>query len=156
MPKRICPFDCDLIPQTKIHISEKEAYHGDNMKSVYDKTLKMLFNGAKRAFSTDDSQITSSDVQSSVVLKQNYKQMFLGNHCQLKSNGIIKPEPQLHCERCSLRKTDVQGRCTFCEKILCVQCIVACAKCGEEFCKPCTLVTYSDLEDEHRCLGCCR
>ena len=35
MPKRECPFDYDLIPQQKIHISVKEIQHEETKKSVY-------------------------------------------------------------------------------------------------------------------------
>lgn len=38
MPKRICPFDYDLVPQSKLHISEKEMYDEDSVKSMYGKT----------------------------------------------------------------------------------------------------------------------
>jgi hypothetical protein len=38
MPKRICPFDYDLVPQNKIHISEKELCDEESVKSVYGKT----------------------------------------------------------------------------------------------------------------------
>jgi len=38
MPKRICPFDYDLVPQSKLHISEKELYDEKSVKSVYGKT----------------------------------------------------------------------------------------------------------------------
>jgi len=38
MPKRLCPFDYDLVPQSKLHISEKELYDEETVKSVYGKT----------------------------------------------------------------------------------------------------------------------
>jgi len=38
MPKRICPFDYDLVPQSKLHISEKDLYDEESVKSVYGKT----------------------------------------------------------------------------------------------------------------------
>jgi hypothetical protein len=38
MPKRICPFDYDFVPQSKLHISEKELYDEESVKSVYGKT----------------------------------------------------------------------------------------------------------------------
>lgn len=38
MPKRLCPFDYDLVPQSKLHISEKEVYDEESVKFVYGKT----------------------------------------------------------------------------------------------------------------------
>ncbi|KAL5008661.1 hypothetical protein ScPMuIL_014242 [Solemya velum] len=52
MPKRPNPFgDCPM--QTKTHISQKEVDTGvnrdKNMKAVYDRTLELLFSGAKKS-----------------------------------------------------------------------------------------------------------
>jgi hypothetical protein len=35
MPKRMCPFEYDLLPQNKVHISEKEVCDKESVKSLY-------------------------------------------------------------------------------------------------------------------------
>lgn len=167
MPKRICPFEYDLLPQNKVHVSEKEVCDEESVKSLYDKTLKMLFVGARKVPNVTESRVAArihlgcpvvkhKQHFSSPNMKHNYKQMFLDSQCQLQSLGTIKPEPRLHCENCKLPCSEIQSRCTFCDKFLCAHCVVTCAKCTEDFCNACSLATYSNLEDEHMCLGCCR
>lgn len=156
MPKRLCPFDYDLVPQSKLHISEKELYDEESVKSVYDRTLKMLFVGARNVVCVSKTGDSTRQHLASPILKDNYKQMFLGSQCQLQSWGTVKPEPTRHCQVCNKPRGDIHSQCTFCEKFLCAHCIVTCTKCSEDFCNACSLVTYSNLEDEHLCLGCCR
>lgn len=156
MPKRICPFDYDLAPQNKMHISEKELCDEESVKSVYDKTLKMLFVGARKVVSVSETGVSARQHLGFTILKDNYKQMFLSSRCQLQSRGTIKPEPVRQCQVCNMPHAEIHCQCTFCEKFLCAHCIVACARCSENFCNACSLVTYSNLEDEHLCLGCCR
>lgn len=37
MPKRMCPFEYDLLPQNKVHIGEREVRDEESVKSVYGK-----------------------------------------------------------------------------------------------------------------------
>ncbi|KDR20909.1 hypothetical protein L798_04801 [Zootermopsis nevadensis] len=38
MPKRLCPFEYDMIPQKKVHISDKEVCDEEYGKSVIGNT----------------------------------------------------------------------------------------------------------------------
>ncbi|XP_021917159.1 apoptosis regulatory protein Siva-like isoform X3 [Zootermopsis nevadensis] len=119
------------------------------------KTIKMLFVGAKRVVNVAESRVTARQHLDSPGLKHNYKQMFLDSRCQLQSWGTVKPAQKFHCQGCNHPIKEIQSQCTFCEKFLCTHCIVTCAKCNEEFCNACSLVIYTNVEDEHLCLGCC-
>lgn len=101
MPKRICPFEYDLLPQNKVHVSEKEVCDEESVKSLYDKTLKMLFVGARKVPNVTESRVAArihlgcpvvkhKQHFSSPNMKHNYKQMFLDSQCQLQSLGTIK------------------------------------------------------------------
>jgi hypothetical protein len=66
-----------------------------------DKTLKMLFVGARRVLNAAESgAATRLNLASSVMkheehsgspdVKHNYRQMFLNSQCQLQSQGTVK------------------------------------------------------------------
>lgn len=55
-----------------------------------DKTIKMLFVGAKRVVNVAESRVTARQHLDSPGLKHNYKQMFLDSRCQLQSWGTVK------------------------------------------------------------------
>ncbi|KAJ9575853.1 hypothetical protein L9F63_007311, partial [Diploptera punctata] len=135
MPKRICPFDYDLIPQQKIHISEKEIEHGDTKKIIYDKTLKMLFKGAQN-HSNSAPCVTLHEVPK--ISRVNYKQLMLDNHCNLRPGGSIRPVHKSVCSSCVKSKSEMNTSCGFCDVPLCVDCCVKCRNCSDEFCRSCS------------------
>ena len=55
-----------------------------------DKTLKMLFVGARKVVCVPETGVSTRQHLASPILKDNYKQMFLGSQCQLQSWGTIK------------------------------------------------------------------
>ncbi|KAG7174966.1 Apoptosis regulatory protein Siva-like [Homarus americanus] len=63
MPKRPCPFEESLSPLMKVHIGEKEVECGvmrrDKMKAVYDRTLNLLYCGAKNV--TNNNAVEKMD-----------------------------------------------------------------------------------------------
>jgi len=63
-----------------------------------DKTLKMLFVGARKVVCVPETGASTRQHLASSILKDNYKQMFLGSQCQLQSCGTIKvPFPPRIC-----------------------------------------------------------
>jgi hypothetical protein len=50
----------------------------------------MLFIGARRVVNVVESGTATRQYLDSPVVKENYKQMFLDNHCQLQSCGSVK------------------------------------------------------------------
>jgi hypothetical protein len=50
----------------------------------------MLFVGARKVVSMSETGIATGQHLDSPILKDNYKQMFLGSQCQLQSWGTIK------------------------------------------------------------------
>lgn len=154
MPKRVCPFDYDLIPQQKIHVSDKEIKHEDQKKNIYDKTLKMLFKGARNLpNAVSPPSLMINEVQK--IPRDNYKQLLLDNCCNLRPSGTVKPLHKAHCKSCSGLKCEMDARCGFCDTSLCWDCFVVCRNCQDEFCKSCSLPMYSGIEDEYVCINCC-
>jgi hypothetical protein len=50
----------------------------------------MLFVGARKGVFVSETGVSTRQHLASPVLKDNYKQMFLGSQCQLQSWGTVK------------------------------------------------------------------
>ncbi|PSN40546.1 hypothetical protein C0J52_10392 [Blattella germanica] len=99
MPKRMCPFDYDLLPQQKIHIGEKEMQNEFWKTSVYEKTLNMLFMGARKPPRTETNEMKGKNCTSEQ--KPSYKQMLFSQKCSVASVVDLKQKikPNAHFVR---------------------------------------------------------
>ncbi|XP_015520080.1 apoptosis regulatory protein Siva isoform X1 [Neodiprion lecontei] len=167
MPKRMCEFDDDLAPQSKIHVGQREVDNGvekeTHMKKVYDRTLDLLMTGARELSQKMNKSIDLdlTDPVPSVIVpaakstpQQNFKQMFLNNKLQLETKGeCAKTVPIGICGCCRVIDDYGSHNCYYCEKVLCSSCLAQCVKCLESFCQNCSIIAY-DTREYNICLNC--
>ncbi|XP_046744225.1 apoptosis regulatory protein Siva-like isoform X2 [Diprion similis] len=158
MPKRMCEFDDDLAPQSKVHVGQREVDNGvqreTQMKQVYGaKELSQKMNKSIDLDLTDP--VPSSIVpEAKPTPQQNFKQMFLNNKLQLESKGeCVKTVPIGLCGCCRVIDDYGSHNCYYCEKVLCSSCLAQCVKCLESFCHNCSIIAY-DTREYNICLSC--
>lgn len=103
MTKRTNPFIDDFLPQSKIHVSLKkyDKHSTDNekrLKKVYEKTLQMLFNGAKKGTTTE----TNNNLQDSKVRKDKKKTIIYRQRWQSTTFWLSDRDP-INKKKLSLR-----------------------------------------------------
>ncbi|KAK7075180.1 hypothetical protein SK128_000574 [Halocaridina rubra] len=166
MPKRSYPFlgDDSFSPQLKKHVDEKRVNNGvlcqDKMKAVYDRTLSLLYNGARNYMNNNTNEAMDASPSTQKVSKNNLHQMVLTTHGTLtKPLHITKGmSSQLQsttvCDTCKNITSLKHLTCAYCECKLCYNCIRTCHFCKGDFCRKCSLTIY--LQEEHVvCLSCC-
>jgi len=144
MPKRLRSDDEEnLTCLVKNHISDREVNNGVlkdlNMRTVYQKTLALLFRGQKNVANNNAESLPGCGVQSKD--KQPYRQLCLSN-----SGSCIKANDQLSaisvgpvgccsCIRPSCRPT---GRnCQICSGTVGSSCLLTCSNCLSSSCGSC-------------------
>lgn len=152
MPKRPSPFDEHLLPQLKVHVSEKEICWEENMKFVYEKTKELLFKGARTKVNGDVQFInpvpkpTNSD-----CLRQTY----LNNNCQIETHSeklVRLSNPTF--EKCKSCCATNMVNCQLCESNLCFSCCVECESCELIYCSNCTISEYVGNKERITCHWC--
>ncbi|KAJ0180837.1 hypothetical protein K1T71_002922 [Dendrolimus kikuchii] len=136
MAKRANPFTEDFIPQSKIYIGLKQFNNNEHrLKKVYEKTLELLFKGAKKTSQANDV-VSTGDTNS--LKKDKMKQLFIGKDGSLLHTGnmIENKSPAKLCN-CS-GVFDCQ--CAYCDKVLCGACQHQCTKCDNTYCSHCMLL----------------
>ncbi|KAK4300707.1 hypothetical protein Pmani_021447 [Petrolisthes manimaculis] len=171
MPKRTFPFDDSFIPQAKIHIGNKEVENGvmrkDKMKAVYDRTLNLLFLGAKNVQNNNamekmdtgsGSQTTPPHHHHLTTDTSKLHQMLLTSRGTLAKPTVtpVRPTPMVQsaCVGCHRVLSSPRPSCSYCECKLCDTCLRICNFCGGTFCPKCSLLVYLQ-EEKVVCLSCC-
>ncbi|XP_042211073.1 apoptosis regulatory protein Siva-like [Homarus americanus] len=166
MPKRPCPFEESLSPLMKVHIGEKEVECGvmrrDKMKAVYDRTLNLLYCGAKNV--TNNNAVEKMDTSPTKQMNNsscpNLHQMVLTSSGtlvrSLPTSQRVTPQPDTpsSCVSCGAVSSVPRPPCTYCECKLCDSCMRSCHFCGGNFCPKCSLTVYLQ-EEKNVCLSCC-
>lgn len=147
MPKRLCPFNASY-PQIKTHVDMRLVGKDVYAKEVYDKTTKMLMEGAaqvknelKKASESKDKGQTESRGKKNIgpvfkVLKENSACYY----CRHKKNLI----------------SSQMNSCSYCNKTMCSQnCSRGCGSCGLLFCPSCYTIAYEEYEERVLCVTCC-
>ncbi|XP_013187963.1 apoptosis regulatory protein Siva [Amyelois transitella] len=147
MTKRSNPFIEDFVPQSKVHVGMKQFNNNNiRLQSVYEKTLELLFTGAKK--STVQNVIDNSNTTASHK-RDNLKQLFIGKDGTLLHCGTITS-----CEATLIQCACGSGKetsCGYCEKPLCSKCQHLCASCDACYCSHCSLPGYEGAE---LCVSC--
>ncbi|CAL4135309.1 unnamed protein product, partial [Meganyctiphanes norvegica] len=151
MTKRSCPFADSYVPQTKIHVGERQIATGvmgkKKLEAVYAKTLGLLFSGAKNEQNNNIMELDRSDPMESGLCKDGSKgpkQMLLTSQGTLiKAQGIceVPVSPSVGCSSCSSGRIE-KLKCGYCENRLCQICLKKCNFCFGEFCHKCSLTIY--------------
>lgn len=84
MPKRPSSFDEHLLPQLKVHVSEKEMYSDEEMKFVYEKTKELLFKGAN---TKPNSDLQFANPVPKTANNDCLRQTYLNKNCQIETHG---------------------------------------------------------------------
>ncbi|XP_059054671.1 apoptosis regulatory protein Siva-like [Achroia grisella] len=146
MAKRANPFLEDFVPQSKTHVGLKQFNNNEyRLQKVYEKTLDLLFKGAKKSLAHDliDSNITV------LKKKDNMKQLVIGKDGCLHSGNVMveKSRSTVQCN-CG---SESESSCAYCERSLCVCCQHHCARCAHPYCSQCSLI---GLEGAEVCVSC--
>lgn len=130
MSKRVCPFEDHCEPQRKQHVATRDIDLRDESyrKSIYDKTLSLLFAGMNNNNVLSQTGVALSD-----------------------ANANLPPAHRL-CVECNDIKF-IQGNCWFCEVSLCPECIKSCSICSEQFCSRCCVAIFKN-GNNYCCLTC--
>ncbi|KAI8429380.1 hypothetical protein MSG28_000025 [Choristoneura fumiferana] len=116
MAKRSNPYIEDFVPQSKIHVGVKQFNNNeDRLQKVYEKTLELLFRGAKKL---PGKSVTEQAEKTNDNKKDGLKQLFLGKDGHLMQSGVLE-EHSTHKCACRVPSDD---RCGYCEKTLCGSC----------------------------------
>ncbi|XP_075990357.1 uncharacterized protein LOC142986005 [Anticarsia gemmatalis] len=151
MAKRSNPFIEDYVPQSKIHVSLKQFNNNeDRLQKVYEKTLELLFKGAKKTQLPD--VVNSSEIENAMTntdKKGKMKQLFLSKNGTLLHSGNIVHN-QAGMKQCSCGGGS-ECQCAYCEVSLCYSCQHLCARCERAYCTTCTMI---GLEGSEVCVSC--
>ncbi|XP_034840882.1 apoptosis regulatory protein Siva [Maniola hyperantus] len=149
MAKRSNPYIEDYIQQSKTHIGMKQYNNKeDRLKIVYEKTLQLLFQGAKKSQQHDlqYADISSTDKKGGMK----FKQLFIGKDGGLLRSGTLATAKNTSEQHCSCRGL-VVGSCGYCECALCAACQRQCAVCQLLYCSKCSL---NGSEGTEICVSC--
>ncbi|XP_045760537.1 apoptosis regulatory protein Siva-like [Maniola jurtina] len=150
MAKRSNPYSEDYIQQSKTHIGMKQYNNKeDRLKKVYEKTLQLLFQGAKKSLQHDQLQCTDiSSTEKKDGMK--FKQLFIGKDGGLLHSGTLATEKKTSEQLCACRGLVVDS-CGYCESALCAACQRLCAVCQLLYCSKCSL---NGSEGTEICVSC--
>ncbi|XP_061717774.1 apoptosis regulatory protein Siva-like isoform X1 [Cydia pomonella] len=103
MTKRSNPFTEDFVQQSKVHVGMKQFNNNeDRLQKVYEKTLELLFRGAKMPTKSVSEITTVNEIR-----KDGFKQLFLGKDGHLQQSGAVSLSPRsVHaglCQRTNAR-----------------------------------------------------
>ncbi|KAF9795586.1 hypothetical protein SFRURICE_004958 [Spodoptera frugiperda] len=149
MAKRTNPFVEDFVPQSKVHIGMKQFNNNhDRLKQVYEKTLLLLFKGAKKCCPqevthSEHAALTTTDKQDKM------KQLFIGKDGTLLHSGKMV-DNKLQLKQCACGCT-VESQCAYCEVSLCCGCQHICVHCERSHCVHCIMI---GLEGAEICVSC--
>ncbi|XP_063609686.1 apoptosis regulatory protein Siva-like [Penaeus indicus] len=165
MPKRACPFEDSFSPQMKLHVGAKEVDNGvmrsEKMKAVYDRTLSLLYSGAKNVMNNNTVERMEMGIEAQKVKSANtLHQMCLTAQGTLarpqpfSKNMEMQPKNRSSCGHSPSIRQSVITSCSYCESQLCDSCIKSCHFCQGIFCPKCSLTVYQE-EEKVLCLSCC-
>ncbi|KAJ8734431.1 hypothetical protein PYW08_013681 [Mythimna loreyi] len=148
MAKRTNPFIEDFVPQSKVHVGMKQFNNNeDRLKKVYEKTLLLLFKGAKKCAAPE---ITSEEnVLSATDKRDKMKQLFIGKDGTLLHSGNMV-DRKLGVKQCSCGSV-VESQCAYCDMNLCGGCQHVCVRCERSHCLCCIMI---GVEGSEVCVSC--
>ncbi|XP_021199499.1 apoptosis regulatory protein Siva isoform X1 [Helicoverpa armigera] len=151
MAKRSNPFIEDFVQQSKIHVGMKQFNNNeDKLKKVYERTLLLLFKGAKKC----PPVIISEDTVNTSEKQGKMKQLFIGKDGGLMHSGSMKSSLQVQSmsgiKQCSCGSKD-ESQCAYCEVSLCCDCQHMCIRCERQHCACCTMIGSEGAEV---CVSC--
>ncbi|XP_026323658.1 apoptosis regulatory protein Siva-like [Hyposmocoma kahamanoa] len=154
MAKRANPFIEDFVPQSKIHVGIKQFNNNeDRLQKVYEKTLELLFRGAKKPTAHVAPIVASAD-EYAPHKKDKMKQLCIGRNGMLSRQWTI---PEQKCQlgvgecHCACGGMLIEARCEYCETGLCASCRFCCTTCRGNYCSSCTL---TGCEATAVCVSC--
>ncbi|XP_011556732.3 uncharacterized protein LOC105387665 [Plutella xylostella] len=148
MAKRANPYIEDYITQSKVHYGVKQFNNNEErLKKVYEKTLQLLFKGAKKLPTSDATLHTDTPNN---IKKDNMKQLCIGKNMALEHSEITVHKA-VEPEQCSCREGAARGRCAYCEASQCCCRLSPCAQCDRSYCSRCSLV---GSEGAQICVSC--
>lgn len=177
MPKRQCPFEESCGPQAKVQVCQEGARWDCKKREVYDRTLSLLFSGAKNVsngnlpetMDTTTATTTTATTTATATASptSHLQQLLLTPHGTLARPPLHAQQAQQHssgevglsvclsaCVGCRRVSSKLWGCCRYCECKLCDDCQRLCHFCGGTFCPKCSLAVYLQ-EERVVCLSCC-
>ncbi|XP_068628316.1 apoptosis regulatory protein Siva [Battus philenor] len=148
--KRSNPFIEDFMPQSKVHVGLKQFNNNeDRLRKVYEKTLELLFRGAKKS----SCQNNASNQEVSVVNNRDgMKQLVIG-----KDGSLLNEEAKVQDKACAVTHCScgaaVEVFCNYCERALCNSCQQFCTRCQMYHCSHCSLIGSEGAEICVSCYG---
>ncbi|CAG9783386.1 unnamed protein product [Diatraea saccharalis] len=145
MAKRSNPFTDDFIPQSKIHVGNKQFNNNEvRLEKVYEKTLELLYKGAKKP------TVLESSVVPVPTRKDKMKQLFIGKNGSLLHSGTMVQNAISVKGLCRCGGSSVLN-CAYCERVMCTQCERLCTRCNHSYCFHCSLLGSDGSEV---CVSC--
>ncbi|XP_046971377.1 apoptosis regulatory protein Siva-like [Vanessa cardui] len=147
MAKRSNPYTEDFIQQRKMHVGLKQFNNNeDRLQKVYEKTLQLLFRGAKNI----QNDIIQSCDTALVERKDGMKQLFIGKDGSLLHSGNMITEKNIGVQYCACNTLETDN-CAYCEISLCAVCQHQCSICQQSYCSKCSLIGSEGAEI---CVSC--
>jgi len=150
--KRVRSVDSDFSKQSKYFVSQRMVNSVDQkyMKTIFDKTVDLLFEGAKN--NTNTNQLYESK-------KDKFKRIRLDGDGNIEfMDGVGKSNSMLDeskmCNRCG-KDSFIQSDCSSCNLILCEFCGISCTNCLEaHLCKHCLHLFEGNVNGQPCCRTC--
>ncbi|RVE48433.1 hypothetical protein evm_006869 [Chilo suppressalis] len=148
MAKRSNPFTEDFLPQSKIHVGLKQFNNNEvRLEKVYEKTLELLFKGAKKA-----PVLQSNNAIAAPSCRDKMKQLFIGKNGNLSHSGTVVENRCSVVKQCSCGESSVLA-CAYCDRVMCAQCQHHCTQCNQSYCFLCSLLGTDGSEVCVSCYG---
>ncbi|KAI5637371.1 cd27 binding protein (Siva) domain-containing protein [Phthorimaea operculella] len=147
MAKRANPYAEDYVTQSKVYIGVKQVLNNNEskLKKMYEKTMELLFQGAKKP-NLQEALNNNNNIYPS---KDKMKQLCIGKDGTLvhTETAVIQQHllGQCACSR------PLESQCAYCEAALCSSCQHGCSLCQKLYCSRCLLVGSEEAEV---CLSC--
>uniref|UniRef100_A0A8C5WGV6 SIVA1 apoptosis inducing factor n=1 Tax=Leptobrachium leishanense TaxID=445787 RepID=A0A8C5WGV6_9ANUR len=142
MPKRSYPFDASCPHQLKTHVGPKELSEGvmgkQYKQEIFDRTKKLLFNGAKSVLSNAEHQ-NGKEPDFCAATELLTGQTIIGQDGKLHRNPHatkVGPGTSKACSFC-VRSVGDKGACSQCERYVCRNCSLSCGCCATAICTFC-------------------
>ncbi|XP_023942755.2 apoptosis regulatory protein Siva [Bicyclus anynana] len=150
MAKRSNPYSDDYIQQSKTHVGRKQFNNNeDRLKKVYEKTLQLLYKGAKKTLQHNllqCSEVSSTEKKDGVK----FKQLFISKDGGLMDSGNLAAGKCIQVKHCACSGV-AADQCSYCESALCATCQRACAVCQLLYCCKCS---FPGSEGTEICVSC--
>ncbi|KPI95306.1 Apoptosis regulatory protein Siva [Papilio xuthus] len=141
--KRSNPFVEDFMPQSKVHLGLKQFNNNEErLQKVYEKTLELLFRGAKKSC----QDIIQNEENSTTYKKDGMKQLVIGKGGFLVTSEHKIEDKPLYVRRCSCGVCE-EATCKYCERSLCPSCQHYCCRCHCYHCSKCSLIGDAAAEE---------